>query len=428
MLWRACYCLATWAALPFVLGYFLWRALSEPGYARGWGERLGTGDPLDGSPIWVHAASVGEVILISPLVDALRERYPQTPLLITTMTPTGREQARSRFGADVHYRYIPLDTLDATRRFFRKVRPRIGVVAETELWPNLVAAADRAGVPLVLVNASLSARSARRYQNRCLAVAMRFMLARFAVIGASTERYADRFESLGAAPDAVHVTGNLKYDMPEMQATESAGAVLRDEWLAGHRPVWVAASTHAGEERRLVEAYDNVLETHGNTLLVIAPRHPQRFDAVARELASSGYRVARRSRGEPVTPAVDIVLADTLGEVPVFYAAADVVFVGGSLLPGVGGHNVIEAAALGRPLCVGPHIEDWQDVIDMLAAVDAAAVCTDTPALARQVVTWLSDPALLARVGQAAAEVAATHRGAVARSQDLIENLLNTDR
>jgi len=427
MFWRACYCLATWAALPFVFAYFAWRSRREPGYRHHWRERLGAGEAVPGSPIWIHAASVGEVVLIAPLVNALRERYRGVALLITTMTPTGRAQAQHRFGDDVYYRYIPLDTLDATRRFFRRVNPRIGVITETELWPNLVAAADQSQVPLALVNASLSARSERRYRHAALAASMRFMLARFAVIAASTERHARRFASLGADPEAVHVTGNLKYDMPETQAITKDGATLRSDWQATARPVWVAASTHAGEERRLVEAYDSVLKTHGNTLLVIAPRHPQRFDAVARELSGSGYRVARRSLGEPVTPATDIVLADTLGEVPVFYAAADVVFVGGSLLPGVGGHNMIEAAALGRPLCVGPYIEEWQDVVDTLVAVDGAAICANPRELARRVAAWLDQPAMLEQAGQSAAEVAATHRGAVARSLALIEDLMGVE-
>ncbi|GAB3678596.1 lipid IV(A) 3-deoxy-D-manno-octulosonic acid transferase [Salinisphaera aquimarina] len=425
MIWRGAYCVATWLLLPVVFIFFGWRARREPGYARLWHERLGLIRRQDGAPIWVHAASVGEVVLIAPLVNALHARYPNCPLLITTMTPTGRVQASERFdAAGMSVCYVPLDTLGATRRFFERVRPRVGVIAETELWPNLIAAARRSKVPLALVNASLSTRSAARYSGVMLAPAMRFMLSRIAVIAAATDSHAQRFSRLGAAAGSVHVTGNLKYDVPDMDITRSRGAELRAHWQARSRPVWVAASTHAGEERLLIEAFDTLLQTHGHALMVIAPRHPQRFDAVANVLAGSGYRVARRSRSETVDETTDIVLADTLGEVPMFYAAADVVFVGGSLLPGIGGHNVIEAAALGRPLCVGPHVEEWRDVIDALEAAGGAAVCDNAPALARRVSNWLDEPDLLARAGEAAAEVAATHRGALQRSLDLIAPLI----
>jgi len=425
VLWRIVYCLATWLALPLAFGYFAWRGRREPGYRRLWGERLGFIARERGAPVWVHAASVGEVLLIAPFVQALRSRHPGIPLLVTTMTPTGREQAQERFGDDgVSYCYMPMDTLDATRRFMARAAPRAGIIAETELWPNLIAAADRARVPLALLNASLSTRSAARYRSVWLAPVMRFMLSKVAVIASAHQIHAERFLELGAAPGAVHVTGNLKYDVSDMEAINRRGHQLREQWQASERPVWVAASTHAGEERLLIEAFDALLQTHGHVLLVIAPRHPQRFNTVAQILAESGYRVARRSRGERVNDATDIVLADTLGEVPMFYAAADVVFVGGSLLPGIGGHNVIEAAALGRPLCVGAHIGEWREVIDALVAADAAAVCATPQALATQVVAWSDDADWRARAGAAAAEVASTHRGALLRSLALVEPIV----
>jgi len=425
MLWRPFYCLATWLVLPFVFAYFAWRSRREAGYRRGWGERLGWIAPARGAPVWIHAASVGEVLLIAPLVQQLRTRYPDIPVLITTMTPTGYEQARERFGDDgMQYCYMPLDTLGATRRFIKRAAPRAGLIAETELWPNLIAAADRARVPVALLNASLSARSAARYRSVWLAPVMRFMLSRVAVIAAAHEVHAERFLEFGAAPTSVHVTGNLKYDVSDMAAINQRGADLREQWHINDRPFWVAASTHAGEERLLIEAFDRLLQSQGNALLVIAPRHPQRFDAVAQILSRSGYHVARRSRGEAVDESTDIVLADTLGEVPMFYAAADVVFVGGSLVPGIGGHNVIEAAALGRPLCVGAHINEWRDVIDTLVAVDAAAVCATPAALADQVSAWTDDRERRERAGAAGAEVASTHRGALLRSLALVAPLI----
>ncbi|MES1925748.1 lipid IV(A) 3-deoxy-D-manno-octulosonic acid transferase [Salinisphaera sp. T31B1] len=425
MVWRAIYCLATWLVLPFVFAYFYWRSRREPGYAGDWGERLGYIAEQPGAPIWVHAASVGEVLLIAPFVRALREQHPRVPILITTMTPTGRAQARERFGDDgVRYAYLPLDTMGATRRFLRRAAPRVGLLAETELWPNLVAASERARVPLGLLNASLSRRSAARYQRLGVAAIMRFMLSRIAVIAAAHEVHAERFLSLGANPDSVHVTGNLKYDVSDMESITRRGQALREQWGALERPVWVAASTHAGEERLLIETFDRLLQTHGDALLVIAPRHPQRFEAVAQILSGSGYRVARRSRGEAVNEATDIVFADTLGEVPMFYAAADMVFVGGSLLPGVGGHNVIEAAALGRPLCVGAHIEEWREVIEALAEAGAAVVCDTPSALAACLRAWIDDSGSRERAGQAAAEIASTHRGGLLRSLALVRPLI----
>jgi 3-deoxy-D-manno-octulosonic-acid transferase len=426
MLWRAVYCLATWLVLPLVFGYFAWRGRREPAYRQNLGERFGLVGDVPKDAIWVHAASVGEVVLIAPLVEALERQFPQSTLLITTMTPTGRERAAKRFGDRACIRYVPLDTLGATRRFIAAAAPRVGILVETELWPNLIAAADRAHVPLVLVNASVSQRSAERYARWPLANATRFMLARIAAIGAASEAHAQRFATLGAPVERVMATGNLKYDTPDNADTETAGKKLRRQWQADTRAIVVAASTHEGEEAILLKAFERLRSRDCGGLLVIAPRHPQRFDAVAELLEASPWSIARRSAGDVVSEATDIVLADTLGEVPMFYSAADVAVVGGSLVPGIGGHNVLEPAALGRPFCVGPYIEEWQDIVDGLVECGAARICATPEQLADIAGAWgLNRDRALAAGASGRAHVRA-QAGALDRSLDLIDQAVSS--
>lgn len=411
---RAVYRLATAIALPLAFVYFHWRGRREPAYRAYWRERLGRGAPIEGRPVWVHAASVGEVALIAPLVDALREQWPHRDILLTTVTPTGRERALARFGAAVHVRYLPLDTVGATRRFMRSTRPAFGIVAETELWPNLIEAAERAGVPMVIVNASVSARSAARYQSPPIADLVGVTLRRLAGIGAISEAHAERFRALGARGDAVAITGNLKFDVPDLSARRAGASALRCRWQAEERPILVAASTHEGEEALVLEAFAHLRRQHPHALLVLAPRHPQRFDAVAVLLAARSWRYARRSDEATVSAATDVVLADTLGEVPDFYAAADAAFVGGSLVPAIGGHNVLEAAALGCPICVGTHIEDWRDIVDALAETGALHVVSGPEALAAVLAEWFDAPEAARNAGAAGARLVTARGGALA--------------
>lgn len=425
MIWRTLYCLATWIALPLVLGYFAWRARREPAYGRQWLERLGFVARRTDRPIWIHAASVGEVILVAPLVEALRQRWPERRVLLTTMTPTGRAEARRRLGTTVALCYMPLDTLDATRRFVARTRPQVGIFAETELWPNLIAAASAQTIPLALINATLSSDSARRFAAWPLARPAHVMLSRFDCIAAASATHAQRFVTLGAAASSTQSVGNLKYDQPPPDNLSARGATLRDQWSVDGRSVWVAASTHAGEEDQLLASFRQLRRSVPDCLWVLAPRHPQRFDEVAGLLSASGYRVARRSRDEAVDGDTDIVLADTLGEVPLFYAVADVIFVGGSLVEGIGGHNVIEAAAAGRVFATGPHVHEWQDIMDAMVEAGAAVVVRNSETLADQLMAWLTDAGRRTAAGQAGAELAASHRGALAATLAGLEPLLS---
>src|SRR5699024_10139351 len=320
------------------------------------------------------------------------------------------------------HRYLPLDTVGATRRFMRQLQPCCGILVETELWPHLLAAAARAEVPLVIANASISARSAARYAQPWLSALMRPALQRLTAVGAASEEHAQRFAALGVPRERIRVTGNLKHDTEPDADLPTRAADLRQAWQARQRPLWVAASTHEGEERIVLEARRRLCATGCNALLVLAPRHPQRFDAVRELLAAQDLRVAARSRNEPVDADTAVVLGDTLGEVPLFYAAADAAFVGGSLVPGIGGHNVLEAAALACPVLTGPHTGEWRDGIESLTAAGGLRTVADAPALADGLRTWLADDGAGRRAGQAARDCQQAQRGALVRLLQLLDD------
>lgn len=425
MIWRWIYAGASYLALPLVFGYFAWRGRREPAYRGHWRERLGYVDGTPGTTVWVHAASVGEVILVTPLIEALVERYPGHSILLTTFTPTGRAEACRRLGDRVRRAYLPLDTPGATRRFLRHVRPVVGILAETELWPNLVAAAERADVPLVLVNASLSARSAARYQRWPLSLAAGFMLARFHRIAAAQPLYAERFIAAGAPGDTVEVTGNLKYHQCPDRSAGSAAARLRHAWQAVSRPVWLAASTHATEEAQLLDAFAMLRRHHPDLLWVVAPRHPQRCDEVVARLDQAGWRCARHSHGAQVDDRTDVVLVDTLGELEVFYALADVAFVGGSLASGIGGHNVIEPAAAACVFITGPEIAEWREAMAPMIETGGAAIAANPAGVARFTGAWLKDDAKRHAAGRRLAALVTTEGDALGRTMRIIAELLD---
>lgn len=421
---RAVYCAAAWLLLPGIFGYFWLRGRREPGYRQRWRERLGHVDGLPRNAIWIHAASVGEVALAERLVRALSAHAPQRSIVVSTFTPTGAERVNSQLADAAVHCYLPLDTRAATRRFMRRLQPHCGIIIETELWPNLLAAAARARVPVAIANANISARSAERYQKPWLAPLMRPGLAGLAAVAAADPVYAHRFEALGARAERIHVTGDLKYDVAFDPQLPSAGAALRHQWQAGQRPVWVAASTHDTEEAIVLAAHRR-LRSHGiNALLILAPRHPQRFDTVKRLLLEGGWCFAARSVAEPVDERTEIVLGDTLGDVPLFYAASDIAFVGGSLKPGVGGHNMLEAAALARPLVAGPHTQDWRAVVDALSAAGAIRVVGDSQALSDCLQVWTEQPAAAVRAGEAAHACFASERGAISRLLAVLDEAL----
>jgi 3-deoxy-D-manno-octulosonic-acid transferase len=417
---RLLYICLGYGLAPFLLATSLWRGLRDRSYWQALPERFGFGAALPAGGLWVHAVSVGEVQAAASLVRALRQRYPELPLTLTTSTPTGRARAHHLFGDDVRVRYLPYDLVGPVGRFLRCVRPRLGIILETELWPNLYAACRRQGVPLVLANARVSERSVRRY--RLVRGLVRASLAHGVVVAAQSAADAGRFAALGADPARTVVTGNLKFDYQLPQETEARGRELRSALGAG-RPVWVAGSTHEGEEEQVLDAHAQLLRSRPDALLVLVPRHPPRFDAVAALLRRRGVAFVTRSSGAPVTPATSVLLADTLGELVLLYAAADVAFVGGSMVP-IGGHNLLEPAALGKPVVTGPHTASAAPVARLLIEAGAAEVVANGDALATAVGRLLGDGAARGTAGRAGLAAVSANRGALERFLALLGPLV----
>lgn len=418
---RFLYRLALYLAVPLVCALQLWRGLRDRSYWRAFPERFGFGAPLAPHGVWMHAVSVGEVQACAPLVGALARRHPELPLTVTTFTPTGAARARALFGDRAQVRYLPYDLPGAVRRFFARVQPRLAVIFETELWPNLYRECGRRRVPLVLASARVSERSVGRY--RRLGALIRATLSEAAVVAAQGAADAERFRALGADPASTHVTGNIKFDFVLPDGTLERGARLR-QLYAPQGALWVAGSTHGGaEERALIEAQRRVRTAHDSALLVLAPRHPQRFAEVAATLSRSGLRFALRSEAASVPPTCEVLLLDTLGELLDFYAAADLAFVGGSLVP-AGGHNLLEPAALGVPILTGPYNTNSEEIAKLLIARGAAEVVHDATELRERVNALLADSVARSAIGQAGRASVDSNRGALEKLLALVEPLL----
>jgi len=416
---RALYTAALYLLTPALLLRLLWRARRQPEYLRHLGERFGRYRGARASPlVWLHAVSLGETRAARPLVEELRRRQPQTGILLTHMTPTGRAAGRALFGDAVASAYLPYDYPPAVTRFLDHFGPRLGLIMETEIWPNLFALCRRRGIPLVLVNARLSERSARAYAR--LPALGSGAFGALSLVCAQTPEDARRLAELGARE--VEVTGNLKFDLDPPADQLRAGAALRA--AIGPRPVLLLASTRDGEEALVLDALSRSA-LPADTLLLVVPRHPQRFDEVARMIARHGPALSRRSRSEPIDARTRVLLGDTMGEMFAYYAAADCAFVGGSLLP-LGGQNLIEACAVGTPVLIGPHTFNFAEAAAQAIACGAARRVRDASELLVQAGALLADPAARTRMGEAGRSFAALHRGATARTLDRIERFLES--
>jgi 3-deoxy-D-manno-octulosonic-acid transferase len=403
--------------LPYILFHLLWRSRRQPEYLHHVGERFGFYRGKPAAPlIWLHAVSVGETRAAVPLVAQLRARYPKHRILLTHMTPTGRETSRLLFGDSVLQCYLPYDFPFAAQRFLRHFKPEIGLLMETEIWFNLVQACKKVGVPLLLVNARMSEKSARKYGR--FKTLSRDSLQSLAAIAAQTEADARRLTELGAP--AVKITGNLKFDVAVPQSAIDLGENLRQRFGAA-RPVFLAASTREGEEALIMEAMSRI--GIPDLLIVIVPRHPQRFDQVAEMLAQRGIRFQRRSANEAVAPETQVVLGDSMGEMFAYYAACDIAFIGGSLLP-LGGQNLIEAAAAGKPILVGPHTFNFGEATELAIQAGAARRVANAEELAKMVGDLLGRPQEMRAMSAAARAFAGQHRGAAERLMALIEPFL----
>jgi 3-deoxy-D-manno-octulosonic-acid transferase len=365
--------------------------------------------------------SLGEISASAALVRALAARYDDVPIVVTTATPTGRARALALFGARVEVRYLPYDLPAAMRRFLARIRPQVAIIVETELWPNLFAETARRGIPLLLASARLSATSVARY--RRFGGLFGGLFTPNVWIAAQTRTDAERFAAIGAHPDRVRVVGNLKFDIEVAADTVREGLALRRRDF-GVRPVWVAGSTHDGEEQQVLEAHARVRARHATALLLLVPRHPQRFDAVAALLGHAQLAFVRRSAGAAVGAEDSVLLVDTVGELLTIYAAADVAFVGGSLVP-IGGHNLLEPAALGLPVLTGPSDFNGGDIATLLLKVGAARRVSDAADLAQAVGTLLADGEARRAMGATGREAVASNRGSLARLLALIEERIN---
>lgn len=400
----------------------LWvRGRKAPAYRKRWGERYGFyKKPLKPGGILMHSVSVGETLAAIPLVRALRHRYPDLPITVTTMTPTGSERVLSAFGNDVQHVYLPYDLPDALNRFLNAVDPKLVLVMETELWPNLIAALHTRKIPLVIANARLSARSAKGYAK--LGDFIRTLLRRITLIAAQNEEDGERFIALGAKRNQLTVTGSLKFDISVTPQLASRAVTLRRQW-APHRPVWIATSTHEGEESAVIEAHQTLLREFPNLLLILVPRHPERFPDAINLVRQAGLSYITRSSGEVPSGSTQVVVGDTMGELMLLYGIADLAFVGGSLVER-GGHNPLEAAAHAIPVLMGPHTFNFKDICARLTQADGLITVTDVASLSKEVASLLTDEDYRNFYGRHAVEVLYQNQGALQRLLQLLEPYL----
>ncbi len=419
---RLAYTLLLYLATPFLFLRLVGLGFRNPGYWRGWTERLGfVRRALSSRPrLWIHAVSVGEAKAATPLVHALRHPYPDLEILLTTTTPTGAECVRRHLSDQVLHCYLPYDLPGAVRRFLKRVKPCAAIVLETELWPNLLHGCKRLDIPVILANGRLSPRSMRGYER--LPSITRDMLASIAVIAAQSREDADRFVALGADPARVRVTGNLKFDVRLPEGIREQARSLRRS-LGGERPILIAASTHEGEEAILLDVLERLLQEQPAMLLLLAPRHPERFDRVYELCQKRGVKIVRRSERCDCLLETQVFLVDSMGELPLFYAVADVAFVGGSLV-GAGGHNPLEPASLGVPVLTGPHVFNFQAIFALLSEARASVTVGTAEQLAAEAAGFLADKARRDKAGERGLQVVENHRGAVDRIMELLRRYL----
>lgn len=414
-----------YTVLWYVLMPFLWvllwlRGRKAPDYRRRWSERLVRGvsaNQLSGC-VWIHAVSVGETLAAAPMIKAFLGRYPETELLITTTTPTGSDQVKALFGDQVHHVYCPWDVPIAWRRFFAAYNPKLVLIVETELWPNLMARAAHEQVPVWLVNGRISEKSYQGY--RRLRALTTPAIRTYAGLLVQTEAEAKRYIKLGVAKEKVHVTGSIKFDLRLSDTVKQQAEQLRAE--LGERPVWVAASTHEGEEEEAIKAHKQVLHSFPNALLVLVPRHPERFNSTAEQLKREALRFCRRSQGDFPDMHTQVYLGDSMGELLMLYGAADLAFVGGSFAD-VGGHNLLEPAAWEHPVLSGPKLYNFERIAALLEEAGALTVVKNGEELGEEVAALFADEARREAEGRAAAEVVAAHGGALQKTLNQLSSV-----
>lgn len=409
--------------MPLLVTRLLLRSFYLSSYRSRISERFGWYSVFSESKkaIWIHAVSVGEVQAAVPLINALRSEYPERAFVITTVTPTGAQRVQDIFGRQIRHLYLPFDLPGSVKRFLIAVDPVIAVIMETELWPNLFYQCSNQGIPIVIANARLSASSAQGYGR--FKHLTEDMLSQIALIAAQTDADASRFRQLGHDKLPIEVTGSIKFDMRLPASLYEHSQVLRRQ-LMFHRPVWIAASTHEGEEEDVFEAFLRVLDVMPNTVLVLVPRHPDRSVRIQNLCRKYRLNFVRRSKNEMLTEDTTVYIGDTLGELTLLFAISDVAFVGGSLIKH-GGHNMLEPAALGVPVVTGPYTHNFTEITKMMCEAGAATVVHDSDELAKQVLRFLQDANLRHSVGEAGKRLVEGNKGATNRLLKLITTILD---
>lgn len=418
---------------PVVLSKLLVRISSDRKYLDRLPQRFGFGLPalletpaeLGKSCIWIHAVSVGEVNAAIPLVRKIQEQFPGLPIMLTTMTPTGAMQAENTFGEGVVHCYLAYDYPGSVRRFIRKIKPAIAIFMETEIWPNYLKACAEQHIPIIFVNARLSEKSylGYRYFRQLISASLRMADA----IAVQAQMDAGRLVKLGARDDAIHITGNIKFDIAVSDDIEQTASEVRNQ-LGACRPVWIAGSTHPQEEAQMLEAHAIIKQDYPKALLILVPRHPERSGEIMKLCARSDCNaLLHSSLGDQLSEDADIVIGDTMGRLPILICASDVAFIGGSLVP-VGGHNVLEACAVGVPVIFGPHMFNFQSISGQVLARGAGLQVMNPGELAESVCKLLGDSSLRESYGAEGQRFVRDNRGAVERVYRLVEKqLLKTD-
>ncbi|EKD72753.1 MAG: hypothetical protein ACD_45C00597G0003 [uncultured bacterium] len=417
---RYLYSVLFYLAMPFIFLRLLWRSRRNPLYRKRLRERLGFCPHRLHQCIWVHAVSLGETIAAVPLIKALKTAYPGIPILVTNMTLTGSLRVQAALGDSVLHAYIPYDLPDAVARFIDRVNPNIVVIMETELWPNLFAACKKRAIPLIVTNARMSAQSAKGYQR--ITSLVHDMFTAITMLAVQAEPDAARFVELGMPRERISVTGNLKFDLEISPDVAVKGEVLRER-LGQKRLIWVAASTHSGEDEMMLAAHRIVQANIPHALLILVPRHPERFDSVASMIVEHGFKLLRHSQAVQCSSDITVYLGDTMGEMMLMYAASDVACVAGSFVP-VGGHNIIEPAALHKPVMTGPYLFNFAEISQLMLAANGMVKVDNTEQLAQAVIQFFADEKYRQQVGNNAFSVVAKNRGALQRQVNLITPFL----
>ncbi|MDX2163910.1 MAG: lipid IV(A) 3-deoxy-D-manno-octulosonic acid transferase [Gammaproteobacteria bacterium] len=421
---RTIYSILFYLGMPFVWLRLLWRSRRDPNYAKRWSERLGyVPKNIHSNCIWWHCVSVGETLAALPLIKSLMQRYPNISVLVTGMTPSGSAQIQKHLGGAVSHMYAPYDLPHLWGRFLKKINPKLLIIMETELWPNMLAKCHEKKIPTILINARLSEKSAKGYGK--FSGLIKEMLDNLNIVAVQNQQDGERFIKLGLPPERLHVTGTVKFDITISAQLLQKARELRASWNAD-RPVFIAASTHEGEEKIILEAFKKISAQDPDTLLILAPRHPERRQEIVNLCESYGFSHCLRSQNEIPQPNTKVFIADTMGELLLFYAVSDIAFVGGSLIER-GGHNILEPAAIGIPVITGPFLYNFAQIDRLLSGSEALIKVKNAEGLATAVLGLLNDAKKRDAVGKRGEAVIAKNRGASEKQLNLIERLINMD-